>query len=151
MPKAVSLVSLGVLALAALPLCALTPQKPATEAAAAAAPADPAAQARRINAADARQALAQGEAVLVDVRDRASFAAQHAKGALSIPFQSLPARAGELPKDKLIITYCTCHAESTSARAVLDLQAQGFAQAAALVDGLNAWKEAGGEVATSSP
>lgn len=152
MSRAVSLVFLGTLALAGLPLSALTPQKPVTETtapAAPAAPADPAAEARRISAADALQAIAKGEAVLVDVRDRASFAAEHAKGALSIPFQSLSARASELPKDKLLITYCTCHAESTSARAVLDLRAQGYLQAAALVDGLNAWKKAGGEVATS--
>jgi 3-mercaptopyruvate sulfurtransferase SseA len=110
MTRAVSLVFLGVLALAGPSLTALTPQKPVAEAAAPAAPAapaDPAAQARRISAADALQAVAKGQAVLVDVRDRASFAAQHAKGALSVPSGSLPERAAELPKDKLIITYCT--------------------------------------------
>src|SRR5262245_60097429 len=115
MPKAVSLFPPGALALCAAATLfaaepqqpALHPQQPAPEAAASTAPANPAAQARRISVADARQALAKGEAVLVDVRDRASYAVQHAKGALSLPFQDLSARAGELPKDKLIITYCT--------------------------------------------
>jgi 3-mercaptopyruvate sulfurtransferase SseA len=63
--------------------------------------------ARRINAADARQALAKNEAVLVDVRSKESYDAEHAQGALLIPLSDVVARAGELPKDKLIITYCT--------------------------------------------
>jgi rhodanese-related sulfurtransferase len=63
--------------------------------------------ARRINAADARQALARNEAVLVDVRPKESYDAEHAQGALLIPLSDVVARAGELPKDKLIITYCT--------------------------------------------
>ena len=63
--------------------------------------------ARRINAADARQALAKNEAVLVDVRPKESYDAEHAQGALLIPLSDVPARAEELPKDKLIITYCT--------------------------------------------
>jgi len=64
-------------------------------------------EARRINPADARQALARNEAVLVDVRDKGSYDAEHAQGAILIPLLDVPARAGELPKDKLIITYCT--------------------------------------------
>jgi len=63
--------------------------------------------ARRIKAADARQALANNEAVLVDVRPKEAYDAEHAQGALLIPLNDVPARAGELPKDKLIITYCT--------------------------------------------
>jgi len=63
--------------------------------------------ARRIKAADARQALANNEAVLVDVRPKEAYDAEHAQGALLIPLSDVPARAGELPKDKLIITYCT--------------------------------------------
>lgn len=64
-------------------------------------------EARRISVADAREALAKGTAVLVDVRAAESYAAGHAKGAVSIPVDQVAARASELPKDKLIITYCT--------------------------------------------
>ena len=64
-------------------------------------------EARRISVAEAREALANGTAVLVDVRGSESFQAEHAKGALSIPLSDIAGRAGELPKDKLIITYCT--------------------------------------------
>ncbi len=63
--------------------------------------------ARRISAAEARQALAKGEAVLVDVRPKESYDASHAQGAISLPLSELGSRAGELPKDKLVITYCT--------------------------------------------
>jgi hypothetical protein len=63
--------------------------------------------ARRISVAEARQALAKGEAVLVDVRPKESYDASHAQGAMSLPLSDLGSRAGELPKDKLVITYCT--------------------------------------------
>jgi len=63
--------------------------------------------ARRISATEARQALAKGQAVLVDVRPKESYDASHAQGAISIPLSDIGSRAGELPKDKLVITYCT--------------------------------------------
>ncbi len=63
--------------------------------------------ARRISVAEARQALAKGEAVLVDVRAKEAYDASHAQGAISLPLSELGSRAGELPKDKLVITYCT--------------------------------------------
>jgi hypothetical protein len=63
--------------------------------------------ARRIPAAEARQALAKGKAVLVDVRNKEAYEASHAQGAISIPLSDIGLRAGELPKNKLVITYCT--------------------------------------------
>jgi 3-mercaptopyruvate sulfurtransferase SseA len=63
--------------------------------------------ARRISATEARQALAKGEAVLVDVRPQEAYNASHAQGAISLPLSDLGSRAGELPKNKLVITYCT--------------------------------------------
>lgn len=88
----------------------ITPQPPAVEPAPQSAPqasADPLAAARRISPEEARQAVAKGEAVLVDVRAKESYDAEHAKGAISIPLSELSSRMGELPKDKLVITYCT--------------------------------------------
>lgn len=96
-----SVVMAGLLLLAAAaPVLAATPP-PTT---ATAQPEDPA---RRITATEARQALAKGEAVLVDVRPKESYDAEHAQGAIVIPLSEITARAGELPKDKLVITYCT--------------------------------------------
>jgi 3-mercaptopyruvate sulfurtransferase SseA len=95
------------LAMAASPAFA-APQTQAPAPAPAAPPAAPTQEtARRISGIEARQALAKGEAVLVDVRPKESYAASHAEGALSIPLSDLGSRAGELPKDKLVITYCT--------------------------------------------
>ena len=88
-----------------------TIQSPAVEPAAAAAaaemPADPLAAARRISADEARKAIAKEGAVLVDVRPKESYDMEHAQGAVSLPLPELSSRAGELPKDKLVITYCT--------------------------------------------
>lgn len=64
-------------------------------------------EARRISVDEARKALTEGTAVLVDVRAAEAYQAGHAKGAVSIPLNEVAARAGELPNDKLIITYCT--------------------------------------------
>jgi hypothetical protein len=84
------------------------PMKPPQSDAPAAIPAAPTQEtARRIPVAEARQALAKGEAVLVDVRSKESYDASHAQGAISLPLSDLGSRAGELPKDKLVITYCT--------------------------------------------
>jgi 3-mercaptopyruvate sulfurtransferase SseA len=103
----------ALLAVAASPAFA-SPQEPVKPipqpqaAAPAAPPTAPAMEtARRISATEARQALAQGKAVLVDVRPKESYDASHAQGAISLPLSDLGSRAGELPKNKLIITYCT--------------------------------------------
>ena len=61
---------------------------------------------RRISIEESQSAIAAGSAVVVDVRDEAAYKASHVKGAKSIPLAQFNERAGELPKDKLIITYC---------------------------------------------
>jgi len=62
---------------------------------------------RRITPAEARQALDSGKAIIIDVRDESSYKAGHAKGALLIPVTEIEARVKELPRDKMIITYCS--------------------------------------------
>ena len=52
------------------------------------------------------QRLAHGDALLLDVRPREEYAAGHLPYAISIPLPDLPARLGELPPDRLIVTYC---------------------------------------------
>lgn len=111
----------------------------------------PADGARRISAAEALAAVAKGNAVLVDVRSKEEFDYGHAKGAKSIPLREIPNRLSEVPRDRLVIAYCTCPAEQSSIRAVLDLKAKGITNAAALVGGLNGWAEAKGEVEGEAP
>ncbi|HWT02955.1 MAG TPA: rhodanese-like domain-containing protein [Pyrinomonadaceae bacterium] len=62
---------------------------------------------RRVTPAEARAAVEKGQAVIVDVRGEDSFKAGHIKGALWIPVGDIAARAGELPRGKTIITYCS--------------------------------------------
>ena len=61
---------------------------------------------RRVTPAEAREAVEQGRAVIVDVRGEDSFKAGHIRGALWIPVGDIAARAKELPRGKMIITYC---------------------------------------------
>jgi Rhodanese-like domain len=62
---------------------------------------------RRIKPVDARGAVAQGKAVIIDVRGEDSYNAGHIKGARWINLNDIGSRAGELPRDKMIITYCS--------------------------------------------
>jgi rhodanese-related sulfurtransferase len=62
---------------------------------------------RRITPEEARKALDAGKAIIVDVRDEASYKFSHAKGARWIPLNDIASRVGELPRDKMIITYCS--------------------------------------------
>ena len=61
---------------------------------------------RRITPAELQAAMEKGEAVVVDVRGQAAYQRGHIKGALLIPADQIAARAGELPRDKTIVTYC---------------------------------------------
>ena len=61
---------------------------------------------RRATLEETNKAIAAGTAVVVDVRDEAAYKTSHIKSAISIPLQQFDKRMGELPKDKLIITYC---------------------------------------------
>jgi predicted sulfurtransferase len=61
----------------------------------------------RIEGPEARRLVEKGEAVIVDVRSRSAWDMGHVAGAWLIPGEELQARLSQLPKDKLIITYCT--------------------------------------------
>lgn len=63
--------------------------------------------ARRITADEVRELLEKNKAVLVDVRGVETYKAGHIKGALSIPLSEIEGRAKELPRDKMIVAYCS--------------------------------------------
>ncbi len=62
---------------------------------------------RRVTPAEAREAVAQGKAIIVDVRGEDSYNAGHIKGARWINLNDIGSRTGELPRNKMIITYCS--------------------------------------------
>lgn len=71
------------------------------------APAQPADNVRRVTIEELKTLLAENKAVPVDVRGDAAFKTGHIKGALMIPAAEIDRHADELPKDKLIVTYCS--------------------------------------------
>jgi rhodanese-related sulfurtransferase len=62
---------------------------------------------RRVTPAEARALVAEGKAIIVDVRGEESYKFGHIKGARWINLNDIGSRAGELPRDKMIITYCS--------------------------------------------
>lgn len=62
---------------------------------------------RRITVSELRDLLDKNQAFVVDVRDDASFKKGHIRGAKLIPVADVLNHTGELPKDKLIVTYCS--------------------------------------------
>ena len=61
----------------------------------------------RIEAQEARRLVDKGDAVVIDVRSRASWDLGHIAGAVHVPLPEIEARLSQLPKDKLIVAYCT--------------------------------------------
>ena len=62
---------------------------------------------RRITPTELQDLLAKQSAFVVDVRNEASYNAGHIRSAKLIPEADIPNRLSELPKDKLIVTYCS--------------------------------------------
>lgn len=67
---------------------------------------DPFAAIPRLSVEELAEALKEGRAVALDVRPAEAFEEEHIAGAVSIPEEEVKERAGELPKDKLVVAYC---------------------------------------------
>lgn len=61
---------------------------------------------RRITAFELNEALNKGQAVVVDVRNDAAYKQARIKGAILIPVTEVSNRFNQLPRDKMIVTYC---------------------------------------------
>ena len=62
--------------------------------------------ARRITAEELHKLWEKDEVLIVDTRNEPSFKQGHIRGAILIPTGEFAARADELPKSKMIVTYC---------------------------------------------
>jgi hypothetical protein len=61
----------------------------------------------RVKVEEAKKMLAEGKAIIIDVRGAEAYKMSHIKGALDIPLNKLEARDfKDLPKDKILIAYC---------------------------------------------
>ncbi len=73
--------------------------------------------------------------ILLDVRERASYAVNHRDGAKNIPLDELPVRAqNELPQDQTIVIYSDDESGADLAYSILDTH--GFAHVLVLVRNL---------------
>lgn len=84
-----------------------TTNQPGTNVAAPQTPTAPAAETGRITVAELRERMAKNDVTIVDVRAAAAYQQSHIKGAINIPLEQVASRAGELPKGKTVVTYCT--------------------------------------------
>lgn len=104
---------------------------------------DPVAKITRIAPEDVRPKHTRNEVTVIDVRDAASYAAAHIPGALHIPLARIEGEIQYLPKDKQIVTYCSCPAEESSGEAAAILAQKGITNVAALHGGMQAWQALG--------
>jgi 3-mercaptopyruvate sulfurtransferase SseA len=63
--------------------------------------------ARRITAQELHKLWQKDEVLIVDTRNEPSFKQGHIRGSILIPYNEFSSRADELPKSKMIVTYCT--------------------------------------------
>jgi rhodanese-related sulfurtransferase len=101
---------------------------------------------------DARREIDAG-ALVIDVREPGEFAQGHVAGALNVPRGLLELKAAaDSPvadpqlterQDTRLVLYCTKSPSARSLLAAQTLTRLGYAKAAVLEGGLNAWSEAG--------
>ena len=86
--------------------------------------------------------LAVGRAVgvVLDVRERAEFVEGHVPGAVLVPMGQLPARMGDLDRDRNIYVIC---ASGNRSSAMTDLLRDAGFEAVSVAGGTNAWVESG--------
>ena len=63
--------------------------------------------ARRITPEELKTEIAKNDVVIIDVRGEAAYKQGHIKGARLIPATDILAHVDELPRDKMIVTYCS--------------------------------------------
>ncbi|MDV7133426.1 rhodanese-like domain-containing protein [Williamsia muralis] len=97
-------------------------------------------QAPKVSAREAI-GLAQGGALVVDVRRRFEWNRTHIPGAVHIPLEDLERRSDELPDDRLLLTFCTGGLRSSAAANLLN--DWGW-EARNISKGLIDWRAAGG-------
>ena len=102
----------------------------------------------RITVAETKQLMdSKTDIVIVDTQIKSMYDKGHIKGAINFPWKEeiTTEDARNLPKDKLIITYCDCGpGESDSADVAAQLTNLGFANVKVLADpSIRGWIKAG--------
>jgi rhodanese-related sulfurtransferase len=115
---------------------------PAPQASTAVAPAPHVHDFETISLDDFKRGLDAGELTVIDVRSMEAYVSSHIPGSLHIPVTRIQGEIPWIPKDKPVVTYCSCPAEESSGEAAMIL-ANGGIRALALSGGFDAWLEKG--------
>lgn len=97
---------------------------------------------------DLRLRLSKQESVtILDVRGKDyDSSTTKIKGATRIAPEDLSKHLSSLPKNKMIVTYCSCPTDGGSINAAKTLMQNGFKQVYVLKGGWNGWNAINGEV-----
>ncbi len=86
--------------------------------------------------------------VVVDCRSPESYAKAHVPGALNLPYRKMTAEGvAHLPKDKLIVAYCTSVHCNASTKGALRLSRLGY-RVKEMTGGIRGWQAEGYAVET---
>jgi len=96
-----------------------------------------------VNTLQATQLMNRENALVLDVREPAAYAAGHILGAKNLPLAELDKRAGELEKHKSKPVIVHCDTGRAATRAVGLLKARGFTHVVSLAGGFRAWLQGG--------
>jgi sulfur dioxygenase len=96
-----------------------------------------------VNVATAKQLLADGNIVVVDVREESEYANGHIDNALPVPRGVLEFKIGNIPeladKSKTVLTYC--RTGGRAALAAQTMQQLGYKNALSIAGGFEAWQK----------
>ena len=70
-------------------------------------PPPPSDNARRIKAEELHKLWEKNEVLIIDTRAESAYQEEHIKGSISMPTGTVLQRLDELPKNKMIVAYCT--------------------------------------------
>jgi rhodanese-related sulfurtransferase len=80
--------------------------------------------------------------LVVDCRGPDAYAAGHVPGALSVPYRTIAQRAATVPRDKLLVLYCTGPHCNASTKAAVQWAALGY-RVKEMIGGLWGWQQEG--------
>ena len=86
---------------------AVLPQAPSTPEQQKSPPKNLADEARRINAEELHKLWEKKDVLVIDTRPEPDYKASHIPGAISVPASQVASKLEELPRNKMIVAYCT--------------------------------------------
>ena len=92
---------------------------------------------------EARRALADGKAILIDIREPDEHATGVAPGARLLPMRQLAARLGEIPNQPGRQVLLICQTQSRSGAVARLLRQRGYAEVRYVNGGMSEWARRG--------